>query len=61
MDKSEIIAEAVLYMADHLKIKLEQSGNHYITAKLILETNSGAQRVISEDSISYEPRPTVFC
>ena len=60
-DKATIITEAVMYMADHLKIKLEQSGNHYIKAKLILEMNDSTQRVISEDSMSYEPRPTLFC
>ena len=60
-DKPTIIAaEAVQYIAEHLKIRLEQKGPHTLNAKLIIKTES-SEHVISEDSISYEPRPVTFC
>ena len=60
-DESTIIAaEAIQYIVDHLKIQLEQKGPHTLNAKLIIKTES-SEHVISEDSISYEPRPVTFC
>lgn len=59
-DKTTIIAEAVQYIAEHLKIKLEQKGPNTLNAKLIIKTVN-SEHVISEDSIHYEPRPTMFC
>lgn len=60
-DKPTIIAaEAIQYIAEHLKIQLEQKGPHTLNAKLIIKTES-SEHVISEDSISYEPRPVTLC
>lgn len=59
-DKTIIIAEAVQYIADHLKIQLEQKGPHTLNAKLIIKT-ANSEHVISEDFLDYESHPVTFC
>lgn len=56
MSSVDVITEAVMYITNNLSIKLEQTGRNSITAKLLLK-----DKVISEDTVNYEPRQTLFC
>jgi hypothetical protein len=56
MTSSELIFQAVQYMVDHIKIKLEQTGSNIIKAKLLIRTDDGIESIISEDSITYNPK-----
>lgn len=61
MNEAEVVFQAVKDIMEHMHIKLEQTGNNMLTAKLLIKTDSGVESVFSEDSISFEPRPTLFC